>query len=145
MQKLAARDVLRGQPKSHRNSKELLLQANKPGDIRQIEDYVRITENHTPGLLRRIQISIESSDGRIKMIVQGGDLTEGLCGSRELQETHFKDALKCVRNYIPKTTFIAAKGNHDITGPGAREAFDSIMLHYAALCCHGYQMNVKSK
>jgi len=111
------------------------VKANKPNDIRQIEDYVRITENHTPGLLRRIQTAIESSDGRIKMIVQGGDLTEGLCGSRELQETQFKDALKCVRNYIPKTTFIAAKGNHDITGPGAKKAFDSIMLPWLSKEC----------
>ncbi|MHC4631431.1 MAG: metallophosphoesterase family protein [Planctomycetota bacterium] len=111
------------------------VQANKPNDIRQIEDYVRITEKHTPGLLRRIQTSIESSDGQIKMIIQGGDLTEGLCGSRELQETQFKDALKCVRNYIPKTTFIAAKGNHDITGPGAREAFDNVMLPWLSDEC----------
>ena len=50
------------------------VKANKPNDIRQIEDYVRITENHTPGLLRRIQTAIESSDGRITMIVQGGDM-----------------------------------------------------------------------
>jgi len=111
------------------------VKANKPNDIRQIEDYVRITENHTPGLLRRIQTVIESSDGRIKMIVQGGDLTEGLCGSRELQETQFRDALKCVRNYIPRTTFIAAKGNHDITGPGAREAFDNVMLPWLSNEC----------
>jgi len=111
------------------------VKANKPNDIRQIEDYVRITEKHTPGLLRRIQTVIESSDGRIKMIVQGGDLTEGLCGSRALQETQFKDALKCVRNYIPKTTFIAAKGNHDITGPGAREAFDNVMLPWLSNEC----------
>jgi len=53
------------------------VKANKPNDIRQIEDYVRITENHTPGLLRRIQTVIESSDGRIKMIIQGGDLVRG--------------------------------------------------------------------
>ena len=46
------------------------VKANKPNDIRQIGDYVRITEKHTPGLLRRIQTAIESSDGRIKMIVQ---------------------------------------------------------------------------
>ena len=49
---------------------------DKPNDIRQIENYVRITENHTPGLFRRIQSSIESSHGRIIMIVQGGDFTE---------------------------------------------------------------------
>ena len=111
------------------------VKANKPNDIRQIDDYVRITENHTPGLLRRIQSSIESSDGKIDMIVQGGDFTEGLCGSRELQETQFKDALKCVRNYIPKTTFITAKGNHDITGSGAKEAYNNVMLPWLSKEC----------
>jgi hypothetical protein len=111
------------------------VRANKPNDIRQIEDYVRITENHTPGLFRQIQSSIESSHGRINMVVQGGDFTEGLCGSRRLQETQFKDALKCVRKYIPKTTFIAAKGNHDITGPGAKEAFNNIMLPWLSKEC----------
>jgi hypothetical protein len=111
------------------------VQANKPNDIRQIEDYVRITEKYTPGLLRRIQTSIESSDGQIKMIVQGGDLVEGLCGSRELQETQFKDVKEFIRNYIPETTFIATKGNHDITGPGAKEAFDSVMLPWLSDEC----------
>jgi len=111
------------------------VQANKPNDITQIEDYVRITENYTPGLLRRIQTSIESSNGRIKMIIQGGDLTEGLCGSRELQETQFKDSKECIRKYIPETTFISIKGNHDITGPGAKEAFDSVMLPWLSNEC----------
>lgn len=111
------------------------VKANKPRDIRQIEDYVRITEKYTPGLLRRIQTVIESSDSQIKMIVQGGDLTEGLCGSRELQETQFKDVIECIRNCIPETTFITTKGNHDITGPGAKEAFDSIMLPWLSNEC----------
>jgi len=111
------------------------VKANKPNDIRQIEDYVRITENHTPGLLRRIQTVIESSNGQIKMIVQGGDLTEGLCGSRALQETQFKDVIECIRNHIPETTFITTKGNHDITGPGAREAFDNVMLPWLSKEC----------
>jgi len=69
------------------------------------------------------------------MIVQGGDLTEGLCGSRELQETQFKDVKEFIRNYIPDTTFIATKGNHDITGPGAKEAFDSVMLPWLSNEC----------
>jgi len=111
------------------------VRANKPNDIRQIEDYVRITEEYTPSLLRRIQTSIESSNGRIKMIIQGGDLTEGLCGNRELQETQFKDAKECIRKYIPEATFISIKGNHDITGPGAKEAFDSVMLPWLSNEC----------
>ena len=112
------------------------VRANKPNDIRQIENYVRITENHTPALLRRVQSLIESTKPRIKMVVQGGDFTEGLCGSRRLQETQFKDALKCVRKYIPRTTFVITKGNHDITGPGARVAFDNIMLPWLSKECN---------
>jgi hypothetical protein len=111
------------------------VKANMPNDISQIEDYIRITEQYTPGLLRRVQTCIESSQGQIKMIVQGGDLTEGLCGSRELQETQFKDVKSLIRSYIPQTRFIATKGNHDITGPGAREAFDSVMLPWLSEEC----------
>jgi len=111
------------------------VQANMPADIRQIEDYVTNTEKYTPSLLRRIQTSIESSAGQIRMIVQGGDLTEGLCGSRELQETQFRDAKEFIRNYIPDTIFIATKGNHDITGPGAKEAFASVMLPWLSKEC----------
>jgi hypothetical protein len=111
------------------------VQANKPNDIRQIEDYSRITEAHTPNLLKRIQASIESSHGRIQMVVQGGDLTEGLCGSRELQEIQFKDVKALIRHYLPETPFIAAKGNHDVTGPGAREAYDSVMLPWLSEDC----------
>jgi hypothetical protein len=111
------------------------VQANKPNDIRQIENYVRITKNYTPRLLKRIQTTIETNNGRIKMIVQGGDLTEGLCGSRKLQETQFKDVKDCIRKYIPKTMFVAAKGNHDITGPGAKEAFNSFMLPWLSQEC----------
>jgi hypothetical protein len=104
------------------------VRANKPNDIRQIEDYVRIAKQFTPRLLKRTQASIESGGDGIDMIIQSGDLTEGLCGSRALQETQFRDVRAFIRQYVPRTPFIAAKGNHDITGPGAREAFDSIML-----------------
>ena len=111
------------------------VRAEKPNDIRQIEGYVKNTEKYTPGLLKRIRDSIESSNGRIKMVVQGGDLTEGLCGSRQLQETQFKDARQMIRNYIPETRFVAVKGNHDITGPGAREAYDNVMLPWLSEEC----------
>ena len=111
------------------------VRANMPSDIRQIEEYVSHTQERAPGLLRRIQTAIESSGGRIKMILQGGDLTEGLCGRQELQETQFKEVRAFIRNYIPQTPFIAAKGNHDITGPGAKEAFDRVMLPWLSEEC----------
>ena len=111
------------------------VRAEKPNDIRQINGYVESTEKYAPGLLKRIHSSVEAGEGRIKMIVQGGDLTEGLCGSRELQETQFRDVRAFVRHYIPETMFVATKGNHDITGPGAREAFDNVMLPWLSIEC----------
>ncbi|HXK37185.1 MAG TPA: metallophosphoesterase, partial [Candidatus Paceibacterota bacterium] len=111
------------------------VKANQPADIRQIDDYVRITQEHTPGLFTRVQTAIESSDGKIKMVVQGGDLTEGLCGRRELQELQFKEAIDSIRSHIPQTPFLCTKGNHDITGPGAREAFDRVMLPWLSKEC----------
>ncbi len=111
------------------------VKANMPADLRQIEDYTRITQENTPDLLKRVQTTIKAGDGRIQMIVQGGDLIEGLCGSRELQETQFKEALAAIRHAIPKTPFLAVKGNHDITGPGAKEAYDRIMLPWLSHEC----------
>ncbi len=111
------------------------LKANYAGDIRQIEGYTKFTEAFIPGLFRRIQTSIQAGNGRIQMVLQGGDLVEGLCGSRERQETQFEDARRFVRDLIPQTPFICAKGNHDITGPGAREAFDNVMLPWLSKEC----------
>lgn len=111
------------------------VKAEKPNDIRQIDGYVESSEKYAPGLLKRVQSSIESSNGRIKMVVQGGDLTEGLCGSMELQETQFRDVKAFIREFIPDTKFVATKGNHDITGPGAREAFDNVMLPWLSAEC----------
>jgi hypothetical protein len=111
------------------------VKGEKPNDIRQIDGYVENTKKYTPGLLKRIQTAIETSGGRIKMVVQGGDLTEGLCGSRELQETQFRDAIETISKYIPNTAFLAVKGNHDITGPGAREAYDNVMLPWLSEQC----------
>jgi len=111
------------------------VQANMPADIRQIEGYIRNTQEYIPGLLRRVQTSIQSAHGQIKMVIQGGDLVEGLCGSRALQETQFKDAKEFIRNNIPNSPFIPTKGNHDITGPSAKEAFDSVMLPWLSNEC----------
>lgn len=111
------------------------VRANKPNDIRQIDGYVASTERYAPGLLRQINRSIESSNGRIKMVVQGGDLTEGLCGSMGLQETQFREVRAFIREIVPETKFVMTKGNHDITGPGAREAFDSVVLPWLSSEC----------
>lgn len=111
------------------------VRAAHSNDIRQIEGYVRSTRDHTPDLLRRLQIWADKPADPIRMIIQGGDLTEGLCGSQSLQEKQFKDTLGCIRQHIPDTPFFVVKGNHDITGPGAREAFDAVILPWLSAQC----------
>ena len=111
------------------------VRATKPNDMRQIDGYIRNTEMHTPKLLQRIQGMIASPDSRIRMVIQGGDLTEGLCGSQALQERQFKDTLACIGRHIPATPFVMVKGNHDVTGPGARAAFDAVMLPWLSGQC----------
>jgi hypothetical protein len=111
------------------------LEANLPNDRKQIENYVKNTERYTPGLLKQLRAQIDSNRKPIQMFIQGGDLTEGLCGSYELQLTQFTYAKEIIRQYLPNTAFFATKGNHDITGPGAIKAFDSFMLPWMSSEC----------
>ena len=58
--------------------------------------------------------------------VQVGDLVEGLCGSAEQARQLDADALAFVREARLGVPFLFTKGNHDITGPGAADAFKSV-------------------
>jgi len=55
-------------------------------------------------------------------------LVEGLCGSFDLQSLQFRDALAAVEQAAFRCATLLVKGNHDITGPGAPEAFDKVLL-----------------
>ncbi|HPF39352.1 MAG TPA: metallophosphoesterase [Phycisphaerae bacterium] len=100
----------------------------KGKDVRQIEGYVESTEKHTPRLFSRVREMIATSPSKIAGVVHVGDFVEGLCGSAALQTTQFRDAMKFVGDSKLGTPFLMTKGNHDITGPGAREAFDDVLL-----------------
>jgi hypothetical protein len=104
------------------------VESNHPRDLKQIENYVKNTELYTPGLLKQLRAHIDSDRKQIQMVIQGGDLTEGLCGSYDLQLTQFGYAKEIIHKYLPNTAFFVTKGNHDITGTGSIEAFDSFML-----------------
>lgn len=100
----------------------------KGNDTRQIDTYVRITEEFTPRLLRRVNQVVQSARAPVPFVIQAGDFTEGLCGSSALQEQQFNDAIGLVKESLPGVPFLVTKGNHDITGPGAAEAYDRVML-----------------
>lgn len=53
-----------------------------------------------------------------------GDLSEGLAGSPQKAIQMANNAFKAVNKMNLKVPFIMTKGNHDITGPGAKEAFE---------------------
>jgi hypothetical protein len=100
----------------------------KPNDVRQIDEYVEITEKYTPRLMQRVNQVVRSVGAPVPFVVQAGDFTEGLCGSSALQERQFNDAIGLVKESLPGVPFLVTKGNHDITGPGAEEAYDRVML-----------------
>jgi len=111
------------------------LTASKPHILQESAKYVRSTELYTPLLLKQVRTLADASDGRIQMVIQGGDLVEGLCGRYELQMDQFAYAKEVIKRYLGPIPFISVKGNHDITGPGADEAYRDFMLPWMAEEC----------
>jgi hypothetical protein len=67
---------------------------------------------------------------KVPFAVQVGDLVEGLCGSAEQTRQLDTAALGFVRDAHLGVPFLFAKGNHDITGPGAADAYKAVFLPY---------------
>ncbi len=112
------------------------LEREKPNDIRQVRNYSRITADVTPHLFATLRETITA--GRLKtgpeinFIAQTGDFLEGLCGTPELARRHAVDGAAFVREAKLGAPFLIAKGNHDITGPGAREAYEEVIIPFVS-------------
>lgn len=104
------------------------VEKEKPRDIRQIKGYVESTETYMPMLFERVREAITQASTPVPMVVQIGDLVEGLCGSYDLQALQFRDAMKFIDQAKLGSPMLVTKGNHDITGPGAKEAFNDVLL-----------------
>lgn len=106
------------------------LQRDKPDDVRQVRDYTRMTSEIQPRLFATLRETIAdlnaSPDRRVPFAVQVGDWVEGLCGSEKLALRQNTDAVAFVRGARLGVPFLFIKGNHDITGPGSAEAFQSV-------------------
>jgi hypothetical protein len=63
-----------------------------------------------------------------RFFLQIGDFVEGLCGSKELAAQQTSELISYVEQQQFERPFIAIKGNHDITGTGAKEVFQEIVL-----------------
>ncbi len=105
----------------------------KPRDLRQIEGYVNVTAEHLPPLLAMVRERIRAAGVKVPGVLHIGDFVEGLCGSYELQALQFRDAMAFIESAQLEVPFLMAKGNHDITGPGAGEAFDDVLLPWMGI------------
>lgn len=104
---------------------------DKPDDLRQVtEEYTVYTEKNWVDFMTIVGKRAGSGNPPVKAVVQLGDLSEGLAGSEEKARQmahHAVNALKSVPKSVP---CIITKGNHDITGPGAKKAFDEFYISF---------------
>jgi hypothetical protein len=106
------------------------LQKKKGGDLGQIKNYSRITADIMPKLFTRVRETIatlnQTPETKVAFVLQVGDMVEGLCGTAELAARQNSEALEFVRSSKLGVPFLFTKGNHDVTGDGATEAFKDV-------------------
>jgi hypothetical protein len=107
------------------------LRREKPNDVAQVESYSRITREVAPGLFEELREQIAARKDTA-FAVHIGDFVEGLSGTPERARTHCRDAISFLRQAKLGTPFLFCKGNHDVAGPGAAEAFDEVLLPFLA-------------
>lgn len=100
------------------------LQEHKAGDLGQIRNYSRITADLTPRLFASVRQSVRETSAAF--VLQAGDLVEGLCGTEELSVRQNREAVAFVEGQKLGVPFVFTKGNHDVTGDGAVEAFKEV-------------------
>lgn len=106
------------------------LQANKPDGIRAAQTYSRITSEVMPQLMASVRQTIADrqkvGQEPVECIIQVGDFVQGLCGNLELATQHNEAAIQLIKQADLGVPFFFTKGNHDITGAGAKEAYRNV-------------------
>jgi len=104
-----------------------------PGDVAQVQNYSRVTRDLTPKLLARVReslLQLYRAGTRVPFVLQLGDLLEGLCGDERRAAQHARAGIDFIRDAGFTAPFVMTKGNHDITGPGANEAYRQVLLPF---------------
>ena len=97
-------------------------------DISQVESYCRHTTDVLPKLLKAAKTRLSETQPTSVFALHVGDLVEGICGNQELATQHCMDAWDFFKNAKLGVPLLMTKGNHDITGPGAIEAYNEVLL-----------------
>ena len=96
----------------------------KPDDLRQVKEYTQITKGIWPVFSSHLREVVLNYEPKTEAVLQLGDLSEGLAGNHELADQMARNTVKAVEDVNMPVPWIVIKGNHDITVPGGREAFD---------------------
>ncbi|MDA7926774.1 metallophosphoesterase [Verrucomicrobiales bacterium] len=102
----------------------------KPNSVSQIENYSRITRENYPVFLQALKREVEK-DPSCRGVIQVGDLVQGLCGGEALARIHCKAAVGSLFDLNLGVPVWVTKGNHDITGPAALQAYEEIVLPFS--------------
>lgn len=105
------------------------------GDLSQIKNYSRLTAEVMPSMFAAVKqqiIALRESAAPPAFVLQVGDMVQGLCGTAELSAQQNREALAFVAQADLGLPFVFTKGNHDVTGDGAKEAFDEVLLPFMA-------------
>lgn len=108
------------------------LAKDRAGDLSQVHNYSRLTREVLPKLLAVVNEQIASAKSPVPLVLQLGDLLQGLCGSPDLANRQAREAIDFVRAAKFGRPLLMTKGNHDITGPGAAEAYEKLLLPFMA-------------
>ncbi len=103
--------------------------STKPGDLRQVtKEYTVYTRENWVDFMSVLKSRAELESPTVKAVVQLGDLSEGLAGSEEKARQMASNTMKAIEEAGISAPWILTKGNHDITGPGAKEAFQEFYV-----------------
>jgi hypothetical protein len=100
----------------------------KPDDVRQVKEYSQITEKYWTDFISVLRNRIKTTKPEVRAIVQAGDISEGLAGTPEKAVQMANNIMNAIAGTNFGVPWIIAKGNHDVTGPGAVEAFNSVYV-----------------
>jgi len=101
----------------------------KPDDLRQVtKEYTVYTETNWSDFMGILKRKAQTVKPPLKAVIQLGDFSEGLAGSEQKADQMASNAMKAIEDVNMPAPWIIIKGNHDVTGPGAVEAFQKFYI-----------------
>jgi 3',5'-cyclic AMP phosphodiesterase CpdA len=103
--------------------------STKPDDLRQVtKEYTVYTARYWSDFVAGLKKKVVVYRPPVRAIVQLGDLSEGLAGNEQKAMEMANETMRAIDEVQMPVPWIITKGNHDITGPGAQQAFQKVYI-----------------